>query len=364
MSFREARRRATTALPALEDRRGVSHTPIKRPGRGERLSDGRVPVGRMRYAPTSGGIPALGFRGGERFFAPTPVRKGDCPKSVIHPPLGFRRGVSHTPIKRPDRGERLSDGRVPVGRMRVRPTSGGIPALGFRRGERFFAPTPVRKGYCPKSIIHPPLGFRRGVSHTPIKRPGRGERLFDGRVPVGRMRYAPTSGGIPALGFRRGVSHTPPKPPDRGERLSDGRVPVGRMRYAPTSGGIPALGFRRGERFFAPTPVRKAHCNPSTALTFWGKQISCWRQRLLFEGSKFPAGDSAYFLGEADFRSATALTFWGKQISGRRQHLLFGGSKFPAGDGIYFLGEANFRPATALTFWGKMEHRPSITLNH
>ncbi|PNE24327.1 hypothetical protein BHU11_10680 [Tannerella sp. oral taxon 808] len=136
------------------------------------------------------------------------------------------------------------------------------------------------------------------------------------------------------------------------------------MRVRPTSGGIPALGFRRGEKFFAPTPVRKAHCNPATVLTFWGKLISCRRQCLLFGGSKFPVGDSAYFLGEANFRLATVLTFWGKQISGRRQHLLFGGSKFPAGDSAYFLGEANFRPATALTFWGKMEHRPSITLNH
>ena len=196
-------------------------------------------------------------------------RKADCPKSVIHPPLGFRRGVSHTPIKRPDRGERLSDGRVPVGRMRVRPTGIGLSAF----------------------------GVRRGVSHTPPKRPDRGERSFDGRVPVGRMRYAPTSGGIP----------------------------VGRMRYAPTSGGIPASSFRRGEKFFAPTPVRKAHCNPATALTFWGKQISGWRQCLLFGGSKFPAGDGTYFLGEADFRAATALTFWGKQISGWRRRLLFGG---------------------------------------
>ena len=243
-------------------------------------------------------------------------RKADCPKSVIHPPLGFRRGVSHTPIKRPDRGERSFDGRVPAGRMRVRPTSGGIPALGFRRGEKFFAPTPVRKADCPKSIIHPPLGFRRGVSHTPPRRPDRGERLFDGRVPVGRMRVRPTSGGIP----------------------------VGRMRYAPTSGGIPALGFCRGERFFAPTPVRKAHCNPATVLTFWGKLISGWRRRLLFGGSKFPVGDSAYFLGEANFRPATALTFWGKQISGRRRHLLFGGSKFPAGDSTYFLGEDGAPP--------------------
>ena len=45
--------------------------------------------------------------------------------------LGFCRGVSHTPDKRPDRGERLSDGRVPVGRMRVGPYISGPSGVRF-----------------------------------------------------------------------------------------------------------------------------------------------------------------------------------------------------------------------------------------
>ena len=202
-------------LPPLGFRRGVSHTPIKRPGRGERSFDGRVPVGRMRVRPTGIGLSAF----------------------------GFRRGVSHTPPKRPDRGERLFDGRVPVGRMRYAPTSVVLPALGFRRGERFFAPTPVRKGDRPKSVIHPPLGFRRGVSHTPHKRP------------------------------------------DRGERLSDGRVPVGRMRYAPTGEGLAGCRQDMREGFFILPSFRKADFRAATALTFWGKLISGRRQCLLFGGS-------------------------------------------------------------------------------
>ena len=48
----------------------------------------------------------------------------------------------------------------------------------------------------------------------------------------------------------------------------------------------------------APTPVRKVHCNPSTALTFRGKLIATRRQRLLFEESRLQAVDGAYFSGE------------------------------------------------------------------
>ena len=60
--FKKDDRRATICLPELRSCRGVSHTPLRRPDRGERLSSGWVPVGRMRYAPTSGEIPALGDR--------------------------------------------------------------------------------------------------------------------------------------------------------------------------------------------------------------------------------------------------------------------------------------------------------------
>ena len=74
---------------------------------------------------------------------------------------------------------------------------------------------------------------------------------------------------------------------------------------------------------------------------------------LLFFGSKFPVGDSAYFFSEANFRSPTALTFFRKRISGLRQHLLFFGSEFPASDSTYFFSEANFQPPTALTFFRK-----------
>ena len=65
------------------------------------------------------------------------------------------------------------------------------------------------KDDCRRAGGVPALGFHRGVSHTPLKRPDRGERSFDGQVPVGRMRYAPTSMALPAFEFRRGVSNTP-----------------------------------------------------------------------------------------------------------------------------------------------------------
>ena len=112
---------------------------------------------------------------------------------------------------------------------------------------------------CRRAGGLPSLVFCRGVSHTPIRRPGRGERLFDGRVPVGRMHVRPTSIGFPALEFRRGVSHTPFRRHERGERSSDGWVPVGRMRYAPTLMVLPTLVFCRDERFFAPTIVGKVN---------------------------------------------------------------------------------------------------------
>ena len=60
--FKKDDRWATTGFPALGDCRGVSHTPFKHPDRGERLSSSWAPVGRMRYAPTSGEILALGDR--------------------------------------------------------------------------------------------------------------------------------------------------------------------------------------------------------------------------------------------------------------------------------------------------------------
>ena len=69
------------------------------------------------------------------------------------PALVFRRGVSHTPDKRPDRGERSSDGRVPVGRMRVRLYIGGF--FGGLKGRRTIAQGNALGSDGVKKIPHP-----------------------------------------------------------------------------------------------------------------------------------------------------------------------------------------------------------------
>ena len=172
---------------------------------------------------------------------------------------------------------------------------------------------------------------------------------------------------LPALGFRRGVSNTPIKRPGRGERLFDGRVPVGRMQYAPTSTGLVGCRQDMRERFFILPPFRKADFRPSTALTFWGKPIASRRQPLLFwgkpiasrqrqklfKGSQLQAVDSKNFSREAHCKPSTAKTFWGKPIASHRQPLLFEESQLQAVDSKNFLRKANCKPSTAKTFQGK-----------
>ena len=158
---------------------------------------------------------------------------------------------------------------------------------------------------------------------------------------------------LPALGFRRGVSNTPIKRPGRGERLFDGRVPVGRMQYAPTSTGLVGCRQDMRERFFILPPFRKADFRPSTALTFWGKPIASRQQPLLFEGSELQAVNSKNFLRKANCKPSTVKTFWGKLIASRQQQKLFEGSELQAVDSPYFLREAHCKLSTAKTFWGK-----------
>ena len=193
--------------------------------------------------------------------------------------------------------------------------------------------------------------------YLPHRRPGSGQMK-------GRKADFRATTVLPALGFCRGVSNTPIKRPGRGERLFDGRVPVGRMQYAPTSTGLVGCRQDMRERFFILPPFRKADFRPSTALTFWGKPIASHRQPLLFEESQLQAVDSKNFLRKANCKPSTAKTFQGKRIVGRQQQKLFrgselqavngayffGGSRSQAVDSPYFLGEANCRPSTALTF--------------
>jgi len=155
---------------------------------------------------------------------------------------------------------------------------------------------------------------------------------------------------LPALGFRRDASNTPIKRPGRGERLFDGRVPVGRMQYAPTSTGLVGCRQNMRERFFILPPFRKADFRPSIAKTFRGKPIASRRQPLLFEGSELQAVNSKNFLREADCKPSTAKTFQGKLIASRQRQKLFGGSSLQAINSKYFLGEADCKPSTGLTF--------------